>query len=301
MKTQRNIFIAFMLNLAFSLFEFFGGIYTGSVAIISDALHDMADAAGIGVSWFLERKSKLQPDEKYTYGYGRYSVMGGAITMLILFAGSVGVIVNAARRLPEPTPINYDGMIVFAIVGVVVNLIAALVTREGDSLNQKAVNLHMLEDVLGWAVVLAGAVVMRFTDLAILDPIMSLGVAAFILANAVRGLKEAVDVFLEKAPGGADTSRIKQELCQIDGVLDVHHIHIWTMNGRDRLATMHVVAKGEPHCIKAAVREQLHGLGIGHVTLELETEGEYCDEPHCHIGHGADAGHCHHHHHHHHH
>ena len=200
MKTERNILIAFILNLAFSIFEFVGGFFTGSVAIVSDAVHDIGDAASIGVSYFLEKKSKQKPDEHYTYGYTRYSVIGSVITTLILLVGSVLVVYNAVVRIFNPTPINYDGMIVFAIIGAAVNILAAFVTREGDSLNQKAVNLHMLEDVLGWIVVLVGAVIMRFTDISIIDPLMSIGVAVFIFINAIRNLKEAVDLFLEKTP-----------------------------------------------------------------------------------------------------
>lgn len=180
MKTERNILIAFILNLAFSIFEFVGGIVTGSVAIMSDTVHDIGDAASIGVSYFLEKKGE------------KYSLIGAFITTLTLLIGSIVTICNAIVRLIDPAKINYDGMIVFAIVGVCVNLCAAFVTREGDSLNQKAVNLHMLEDVLGWIVVLVGAVVMRFTDFALLDPIMSIGVSAFILINALRNLKEII-------------------------------------------------------------------------------------------------------------
>ena len=221
MKTEKNILIAFILNLAFSVFEFIGGLWTGSVAIISDAIHDIGDAASIGISFFLEKKSKKQPDETHTYGYARYSVIGSVITTLILLFGSVMVIYNAIGRILNPTDIHYDGMIVFAVVGVIVNFGAALVTREGDSLNQKAVNLHMLEDVLGWVVVLVGAVVMRFTDFAIIDPFMSIGVAVFILINTVKNLKEAVDLFLEKTPHDVSIDEIKEHLCEIEGVLDV--------------------------------------------------------------------------------
>lgn len=300
MKTEKNILIAFLLNLSFSIFEFFGGIFTGSVAIISDAVHDIGDAASIGVSYFLERKSKKQPDEVYTYGYTRYSVIGSVITTLILLFGSLAVIYNAIVRIVNPTAINYNGMIIFAVVGVLVNLAAAFFTREGDSLNQKAVNLHMLEDVLGWVVVLVGAVIMRFTDIKIIDPIMSIGVAVFIFINAVGNLKEALNLFLEKAPNGTDLAEIKEHLTEIDGVLDVHHIHIWSMDGHNNFATMHVVTNGEHHKIKDAVREELREHGIGHATLELESENEHCHEEHCHIETKSSSGHHHHHHHHHH-
>lgn len=297
MKTEKNIFIAFILNLAFSVFEFVGGIFTGSVAIISDAVHDIGDAASIGVSYFLERKSKKQPDEIYTYGYARYSVIGSLITTVILLFGSVMVVYNAVGRIINPVEINYNGMIVFAIVGVCVNFFAAYFTREGDSLNQKAVNLHMLEDVLGWAVVLVGAIVMRFTDFALIDPLMSIGVAAFIFINAIKNLKIAVDLFLEKTPHDITVKEIREHLMHIDGVLDAHHIHIWSMDGQNNYATLHVVTNADHHQIKEKVRQELQEHGIGHVTVELEAEGEHCHEEHCHVEFHEHSGHHHHHHH----
>lgn len=299
MKTQKNILIAFILNLAFSVFEFFGGLFTGSVAIISDAVHDMGDAASIGFSFFLEKKSRKQPDDKYTYGYLRYSVIGGLITTVILLVGSVGVIYNAILRILDPQDINYNGMIIFAVVGALVNFLAAFFTREGDSINQKAVNLHMLEDVLGWIIVLLGAVIMRFTDFKLIDPLMSIGVAIFIMVNAYKNLKSIVDLFLEKVPDDIDMNEIKEHLIDIDGVIDIHHIHVRSIDGINAYATMHIVAKGDNHRIKELVRKELKEHGICHATLELEEENEHCHESHCHIETEHRSGHHHHHHHHH--
>lgn len=296
MKTEKNILIAFILNLVFSIFEFLGGIFTGSVAIVSDAVHDIGDAASIGVSYFLEKKSKKQPDDQHTYGYLRYSVLGGVITTLILLLGSGMVICNALGRMIHPTEINYDGMILFAVVGVCVNFGAAFFTREGNSLNQKAVNLHMLEDVLGWLVVLVGAVVMRFTDFALIDPIMSIGVAVFILVNAIRNLKQIIDLFLIKTPKGIQIDEIKKHISTLEGVLDVHHLHIWSMDGQNNYATMHIVTNSDPQEIKERVREELREHGIGHTTLELEGVGEHCHDEICHVEFSAHSGHHHHHH-----
>jgi len=296
MKTQRNILIAFLLNLSFSVFEFFGGIFTGSVAIISDAIHDLGDAASIGASYFLERVSKKKPDDKYTYGYARYSVFGGFITTLILLIGSVVMMYNAIHRIISPVEINYNGMIVFAVVGVCVNFCAAFFTREGGSFNQKAVNLHMLEDVLGWLVVLVGAVVMRFTNLAWIDPIMSIGVSLFIIINAMKNLKEITELFLEKAPDNIDMVEIKEHIQGIDGILAVHHVHVWSLDGYNNLATIHVVTDRDAHKIKDAVREELHEHGIGHVTIEIETGTEQCHNEHCDIGSVTALSHSHHHH-----
>ena len=298
MKTERNILIAFILNFAFSIFEFVGGFFTGSVAIVSDAVHDIGDAASIGVSYFLEKKSKKKPDEHYTYGYTRYSVIGSVITTLILLVGSVLVVYNAILRIINPTPINYDGMIIFAIVGAAVNFLAAFFTREGDSLNQKAVNLHMLEDVLGWLVVLVGAIIMRFTDISIIDPLMSIGVAVFIFINAIQNLKEAVDLFLEKTPHGIKIEEICEHLTHIEGVKDVHHVHVWSMDGHNNYATLHAVVEGDAHEIKEAIREELAEHGIAHATLELESPDEHCHELTCNPK-ASEGGHGHHHHHHH--
>ncbi len=300
MKTEKNILIAFILNLSFAVFEFFGGIFTGSVAIVSDAIHDVGDATSIGISYFLEKKSKRKPDEKYTYGYLRFSVIGSVITTLILLVGSVFVVINAINKILNPTEINYKGMIIFAVFGLVINFVAALVTHGGGSLNQKAVNLHMLEDVLGWAVVLVGAVIMNFTDIKIIDPLMSIGVAVFIFINALKNLKEVLDLFLEKTPHGINIEEIKSRILEIDGVDDVHHIHIWSMDGNSNFATMHVVTNSESHIIKEKVREELTEHGISHATLELEAVGEHCHENDCNAHLNVNSGHSHHHHHHHH-
>ena len=297
MKTEKKIFIAFILNLAFSIFEFAGGVVTGSVAILSDALHDIGDAAGIGVSYFLERKSKQQPDENYTYGYLRFSVAGGLITTLILLAGSVAVIYNAISRLVNPTEINYDGMIVFAVVGAAVNFAAAYLTGHGESINQKAVNLHMLEDVLGWVVVLVGAIVMKLTDIAIIDPIMSIGVAVFILINAFKNLRSIINLFLEKTPEGISVAEIKEHIKEIDGITDVHHIHIRSIDTQNHYATMHIVTDRPGHIIKEKIREELREHGICHATIELEEPGEHCTEENCIISHFGEGTHHHHHHH----
>ncbi len=295
MKSEKNILIAFILNLCFSIFEFLGGVFTGSVAIMSDAVHDIGDAASIGLSFFLEKKSKKQPDNRYTYGYARYSVLGGIITTFILLFGSIAVIINAIHKIIYPTDINYNGMILFSVVGVTINFLAAYFTHGGKSFNQKAVNLHMLEDVLGWAVVLLGAIIMRFTDFKLIDPIMSIGVAIFILINAVNNLRTVLDIFLEKIPNGISVEEITKHICEIEGINDVHHIHLRSLDGHNVYATMHIVTDGEPHEIKEKVREELSEHGITHSTLELENVGEHCHHKHCHIEH--NYSHCCHHHH----
>ena len=294
MKIEKNILIAFILNITFSIFEFFGGLFTNSISILSDSVHDLGDAISIGISYFMERKSKKHADNKYTYGYIRYSVLGGVITTTILLVGSILVIIGAIKRIINPIEVNYSGMIIFAIIGVIFNIIAAYVTREGESINQKAVNLHMLEDVLGWIVVLIGAIIMNFTDIKIIDPIISIGVALFILINSLKNLKKVLDLFLEKTPDDINIEELKEHLLNIKGVDDIHHIHIWSIDGYNNYATMHIVSKSKDiNKIKKEIREELKEHNICHTILE--TEDEVCDDKECNM----QSNNIEHHHHHH--
>ena len=298
MKTTRNMLIAFLLNLGFSVFEFFGGIITGSFAIMSDALHDLGDALSIGVSLIFEKKSKKAPDEIYTFGYGNYSLIGALFTTLVLLSGCVIIIINAVSRIVNPIEIEYGKMIAFAVIGVIINTLSAFVTRGRDSANQRAVNLHMLEDVLGWICVLVGAVIMHFKDFYVLDPLLSIGVSVFIIFHSVGNLKDIFSVFLAKVPEETSVSEIKEHLTHIEGITDVHHLHIWKQGSGNVIATMHIVTDESASEIKEKVRKELYEHGIIHATLEIESTDEICKEKVCQISCKSGHVHCHSHHHH---
>lgn len=295
MKAKSKIFIAFVLNLLFSIFELVGGFLTGSVAITSDAVHDFGDAFGIGISYFLEKISGKKPDDKYTFGYVRFSVLGGLLTTVILLVSSGIVIYNAILRIINPVIINYNGMLVFAIIGVVVNLVATYFTHGGKSINQKAVNLHMLEDVLGWIVVLIGALVIRFAGLYIIDPILSIAVALFIIVNCIKNFKSIANIFLIKKPSEVDLEELIEHVKHVDGVVGVHHVHVWTIDGITNCATLHLVAQNFDSRIKNEVKEELKEHGISHATIEMESVLENCEEIECNV---TSSNTCTHHHHH---
>jgi cobalt-zinc-cadmium efflux system protein len=277
METKRNIFIAFILNLLFSILEFFGGIVTGSIAVTSDAVHDFGDAVSVGLAYFLEKTSRKPPNAKYPYGYARFSVLGGLLTTFILWVGSIAVIYKAVTRIIAPTPVNSNGTIFFALFGLAVNGIATYVTHGGHSVNQKAVHWHMVEDVLGWIAVLIGAIVMRFTGWYIIDPILSIAVSVFVLIHAVKTLKEIGDIFLMKTPKNVNIENITARIKSINGVMDVRHVRVWTMDGERHCATLHIVVNDFDDTIKARVREELQSQGILHTTIETEC----ATEPHC--------------------
>ena len=279
--TTENIAVAFFLNLAFAIIEFVGGMFTNSIAIVSDAVHDLGDALVIGTSFFLERKSGKEADAAHSYGYKRYSVLGAVITTCVLIVGAVLIVVNAIPRLIIPEPANYDGMLVLAIFGVAVNGFAAWRTSGGHSLNQRAVSLHMLEDVLGWIAVLIGAAVMKFIGWAIIDPILSIAIACFIGYNAIQNMRGVLPIFLEKTPHHLDTEEIQNALVKnIEGLGDVHHVHIWSLDENITMATLHAVAKDgyETSRIKCLVKEQLAEYGIIHSTVEMEAAEEKCPD-----------------------
>ena len=294
MKTEKNILIAFLLNLSFSILELFGGIITGSIAILSDSVHDVGDALSIGLSYILEKKSKKQPDNTYTYGYIRYSVIGSIITSTILLTGSIFVIYEAIKRIINPQELDYNGMIIISIIGVIINTLAALITKEGESLNQKSVNLHMLEDVLGWIVVLIGSILIKFTNITYIDAILSIGVALFILRHAARNIKQVLDLFLEKTPKNINLEELKNHLKEIKGVIDIHHIHIRSIDGYNNFITLHAQVKKYDPEIKKQIKEELQEHRICHSTIELELEDEICENKMCKI---EQKTHQHHHHH----
>jgi cobalt-zinc-cadmium efflux system protein len=259
-----------MLNLCFAALEFIGGIITGSVAIMSDSLHDMGDAAGIGISYLLERKSNHAPDEKFTLGYARFSVLGGGFLNLSLVIGSVAVICNAVLRIINPTPVHHDRMILLAVLGIAINSLAAHFTHKSESLNQKAVGLHLLEDILGQITILVGAIAIRLTGFTIIDPLISIGTAIFILIHSAKNLCMALDIFLEKAPESINITDLKESLLAIPGISEILRIQIWTTDGKTHCATLHIIAsekRGEP---KQKIRKLLSEYGIENITIEID-------------------------------
>lgn len=293
-NSDKKILIAFFLNLLFCIIEFIGGIFTGSIAILSDSIHDFGDSLSIGTSFLFERISRKKPNEKYTYGYYRYSVLGSVIQSVVLLFGSILVLYNAVNRLINPISIMYDGMIILAIVGCFVNFIAAFATHGAESLNQKSINLHMLEDVITWVIVLIGAAVMRFTKWDFIDSLLSIGLAIFIIISSLKSLKIVLDIFLEKTPRDIEVMEITEHLESIEGVDEIHHFHVWSMDGFRSSATLHVVTNEDFREIKEKIKKELAEHGISHSTIECERIGEVCEDPYCEI---SAREHKHHHHH----
>lgn len=301
MKTEKRMFISFLLNFIFTIIEFIGGIITNSVALISDSIHDLGDSISIGIAILLERKSKQKPDDIYTYGYRRFSLLGALVSSLILVIGSTFIVIEAINRIMNPELINSELLIYFAILGVVVNGIAAFNISKGKSLNEKAISLHLIEDVIGWVVLLIGAIVMHFTDILVLDAILSLGFTIYILYHVFKNIKSIFNIFLEKIPEGFDILKIKQRLEAVEGVSDIHHIHLWSLEGQTPLITLHALlndklTQEQISLIQNQISHLLQEFGIIHSTIQVESSKSNCNNEKCDDDKPLNIGHHHHHH-----
>lgn len=275
---------AFALNLSFSIIELVGGILTNSVAILSDALHDFGDAVAMLLAIGLEKFSHKKSDNHFSYGYRRFSTLGAVITGGILIVGSIMILIEAVPRLVNPQQPHAEGMIALAILGLTVNGYAAYRVSKGESLNEKMLMWHMIEDVLGWAMVFVGAIVMKFFDLPQLDAGMAIALALWIMYNVFRNLRQAVDVFLMAAPANASVADVEALIVKVPGVQAVHHGHLWSLDGQSHIFTGHIVLAvnstvEEVIRIKTEIKKKVKELGIVEATLETEVLGTPCVDP----------------------
>ena len=280
-SSDDNLKTAFLLNLVFTIIEVIGGVYTNSIAILSDALHDGGDCPSLGASWYFQKKSKQGANPRFTYGYERFSVLGALITGTVLLAGMVVILFRAIPRLADPEPVRANGMIALAVLGVLVNGFAAWRASRGSSMNEAVVSWHLLEDVLGWIAVLIGAIVMLIWDIPIIDPLLSIGISIFILINVGRNLWKVAKVFLQRSPEEFEVVDFQQEVEQLEGVSSLHHLHCWSLDGESHVLTLHVLMEADISRegilrVKRRVRELLSEYPFKHVTMEFELEGEGC-------------------------
>lgn len=276
-----NFKIAFFLNFAFTIIEIIGGLWTNSIAILTDAIHDAGDTASLGLAWYFENVSKRGRTPQHTFGFKRYRLLGGLITGVVLVGGLGMVLWHAVQRLLTPEPVNASGMIALAIVGILFNGAAVLRVRKGSSLTEKVVSWHLLEDLLGWVAVLIGAGVMAIWDLPIIDPILSILIALFVLWNVGRNLKKVIAVFLQTTPDSFDLEAFEKNVSELPGVCETHHIHVWSLDGESHVLSAHVVMeesmkRNDITEVKNRIRNLLDPDDFEHVTIDIEIRGESC-------------------------
>ncbi len=284
--SEGNVKVAFFLNLSFTIIEIIGGLYTNSLAILSDALHDLGDSLSLGLSWYFQKLSKKGRTKTFSYGYKRFSLLGAIINSIVLVAGSIFILTKAIPELFNPEETNVQGMLYLAILGIAVNGAAVLKLRKGESLNEKVVSLHLLEDVLGWVAVLIGSIIMMYVDAPFIDPLLSILISLFVLYNVYRNLKKSMLVILQGIPEEVSVDDIQQKLKDMPEVTDIHDCHAWSMDGEYNILTVHLrLAKdyklSEQAKLKEKVKSQLKDESINHITVEFEGQDEHCGLEDC--------------------
>ncbi|MGV2940434.1 cation diffusion facilitator family transporter [Mesobacillus sp. LC4] len=275
-KTSKRMGLAFFLNAGFTVIEIIGGILTGSIAIVADAIHDFGDTLSLGASWLLEKKSKKGATEKFPFGYKRFSLLGALLSGTVLISGSLYIFYEAGKRLLDPVSPHSDGMMWLAILGVLVNGFAALKLRHGEGLNSKMLSWHLLEDVLGWIAVLVVSIILQFKDIPILDPLLSIGITIYILFHVVKNLKKTLLILLESAPEGLDLDALKSKILNKPRVIDIQKMKLWSLDGKENAAMIHLLVENmepeESDQLRSEIREFLETEKISDSTLELNYE-----------------------------
>ena len=274
---SKNISVAFFLNLFFVVVEVIGGLFTNSIAILSDALHDFGDCLSLAVAWAFQKKATQKRNRKYTYGYKRFSLLGSIFLSGVLFVSSVFVLYEAGKRALDPQEVNARGMLWIAIAGVLINGAAALRLKKGSSLNERAVFLHIMEDVLGWIAVFIVSIVMLFVNLPVLDPILSIVISLWVLTNVFRNMRDTLRIMLQATPDTVSIEDLEKKLDAIEDVISVHDLHLWTMDGESHIMTLHVVSNTiNPERLKRHIIDMAKPFHIDHVTIEIEKPDTAC-------------------------
>lgn len=286
-QPKKNIKIAFFINFIFSIAEFIFGSLFNSVSIMSDAVHDLGDSISIGFAWFFQGYSEKRQDERFTFGYNRFSLLGALITAVVLIGGSFFMIYRSIPRLIEPQPVNYSGMFWLSLVAIGLNGYAAWILSKGSSKNEGMLNLHMLEDVLGWIGVLVVSIVMRFTEAYRLDPILSILIALYILYKTVPEFYSTMKILLNGSPENVNVEDLADSINDIPGVKDLSHFHIWSLDGEENALIVTILIDSadtnKVRKIKEDIADIAHESDVkNHITIEITTSKEELEKGYSH-------------------
>ena len=273
MKAKYAVWLAFFLNLTYAIVEFIAGGVFGSNAVLADSVHDLGDAIAIGISAFLETISNREEDNQYTLGYKRFSLLGALVTAIILMTGSVLVILENVTKILNPQPVNDEGILWLGIIAITINVLASLVVGKGKTKNESILSLHFLEDTLDWVAVILMAIILRFTDWYILDPLLSLVISFFILSKTLPRFWSTVKIFLDAVPEGLETGDLEKDLEALTNVKSVNQLSIWSMDGLENNAIIHLCLEDWEQMTetKNQVRQLLEERGVQNITIEVDT------------------------------
>jgi cobalt-zinc-cadmium efflux system protein len=288
-KGDFRLLMTIFLNLLITVAEVVGGVLSGSLALLSDALHNFSDTASLGISYAARRISRQDANKRKTFGYRRAEIIGAFFNLVTLVLVAFYLIKEGAERLLSPVPIDGAVMLWVAVVGLAANLLTALLLWRdaAGSLNIRSAFLHIVTDAVSSVGVVLGGVLVLLYDFYLIDPILTIGLSLYILYHSYKMLRETVDILMESAPSHLDLNRITRDIQRIDRVRNMHHLHVWQLDESNTALEAHIVIDKDDlermEAIKHTIKAELaHHFGITHTTLEFEFIP--CDppaEPHC--------------------
>ena len=277
-NSEKRILLAFLLNLFFTFVEIWGSILTGSVTILSDAIHDFGDCIALGMSWRMEKLSKRPANLRYQFGYGRFSVVAGLVNNMILLMGGVVLIVTSMQRFFDPKPIDGRGMFLFALFGILINGFAMILTAKGKSINERTISMHMLEDVLTWVAVLVVGIVMCFYELPVLDSLLSIGMTFVIFAGVIKNLWKIFAIITVRCP--ITEKEYRRLWGELDGLTEfggMEELRLFSMDGEDLygevgLVLYEEIAAEDMEVLFLRVKEECTRAGILQAIIQIRYE-----------------------------
>jgi cobalt-zinc-cadmium efflux system protein len=276
-STGRILNWSLLATAAFVVVEIFSGIRGHSLALLSDAGHNATDAMALLLAWFGLRQEARPPNERKTYGYQRASVLTALLNAVTLVVISLWIIYEAVLRIAHPAAVNAIFMAVTAAGGILLNgaVVWGLRRTDREDLNLRSALIHMMGDLIGSAAIVAGAVILRYTGWFWIDPILSIAIAALIVWSAWGIVREALNILLEALPHGMSLGDVKESMRLVEGVLDVHDLHIWSLGSRSRALSCHVLIEDVPPSTSTVILRRIqHMLGdqfqIRHATVQFE-------------------------------
>lgn len=280
---EKSLLIATFLNLVITVVEIAGGILSGSLALLSDALHNLSDTFATFIAYLATVIGKRQADQKRTFGYKRLEILAALINAVVLIVMSFFLLKEAWYRWQNPTPINSIIMLVVGMIGLLANLYAVLILRKeaGKNLNVKAAYIHLIGDSLTSVAVIIGGVLIQIYKISWIDPLITLVISVFIIRSGFVILKQSVNILMQSAPDHLDLPAIKKQVEQQPEVLNMHHMHAWMLTDQEVHLEAHVELKSDLKLsqvkrVQHELERYLKGeIGIGHITLQFEFKTDH--------------------------
>lgn len=272
-NATKNLFFAFILNLIFNIIVIIGAIFTNSIAVLADCLHDLTDTVSIGIAFILEKLSNKDSNETYTYGYERFSILGAFITSISVIVISIIVIYEAIERLFNLVTPDAGGMLLVALLGILFKGISAFKLHKGITFNEKAILLHLLADIFEWIAILVIALILMFVDMPFLDPIISIVISIWLIYTLSKTLKSSLEIFLQKIPSNINLTKFKDEILKIEGVLAIYDFHLWSLDGVESILTVKIKISNEQYC--KTILEDINKIALDKNIIDVTVEFNY--------------------------